>query len=71
MSAIIPSPARSIAFKIFPIPKYLKITKNVTQIDIINPRFEPAKINEKTKKRNVNKFIKNRKINKEDFGSVK
>lgn len=71
MSAIIPSPARSIAFKILPIPKYLKIAKTVTQADIINPRFEFAKINEKMKNKNVNKFAKKRKINNEDLGSVK
>lgn len=71
MSAIIPSPATKTAFNIFPIPKYLKIAKKITQADTINPRFEFAKINENTKKRNANKFTKKRKINKEDFGSVK
>ena len=60
MSAIIPSPIKSIAFKMFPIPKNLKITKNVIQIEIIKPRLELAKISDIKKNKKINKFKKNK-----------
>ncbi len=71
MSAIIPSPAIKIAFKIFPIPKYLKIAKSDMQIAIIRPLFELAKSIENKKKDKANKFMKNKSINVDEFGSVK
>lgn len=71
MSAIIPRLARSTAFNIFPMPKYLKIVNNNKQVAIIKPLLELANINEKIKKSNANKFIKNKKIKVDELGSVK
>lgn len=71
MSAIIPSPAIKIAFKIFPIPRYRKITNKVKQIETIKPLFELTKRIENKKKKNAKRFKKNRKINIDEFGSVK
>ncbi len=71
MSAIIPRPARSTAFNIFPIPKYLKIAKRDKQVEIISPLFELANRIENKKKNKAKRFRKNRKINIDEFGSVK
>ncbi|MEK7169060.1 MAG: hypothetical protein AAB778_03545 [Patescibacteria group bacterium] len=69
--AIIPIPAIKTAFKIFPIPKYLKIIKSVIQKEIIKPRLELAKIKEKIKNERVNINMKNIKIFKLLAGSRK
>jgi hypothetical protein len=71
MSAIIPSPARSTAFRIFPMPKYLKIAKRDKQVAIINPLLELAKRIENKKKKSEKRFMKNKKTKVDDFGSVK
>ncbi len=47
------------------------MTKIVIDVETINPRLEPANINEDVKKRNVNKFTKKMQINRDCFGSVK
>lgn len=69
--AIIPRPTRSIAFKIFPIPKYLKITNKVKQTEIIRPRLEFAKSRENINIENKNKLIKKINTKIDSLGSVK
>ena len=60
-----------IRFKMLPIPKSLKRRKIVVQIEIKKPRLELPNRSEDTKKRNTNRFTKNRSTNSDDLGSVK
>lgn len=69
--AIIPRPARSTAFKIFPTPKYLKITNKVKQTEIIKPRLEFAKSRENINIENKNKLRKKINTKIDSLGSVK
>lgn len=55
----------------FPIPNNLKIVKSVIQIEIIKPFFDEAKSKETIKNKKEKIHIKNAKITKPLFGSVK
>jgi hypothetical protein len=58
-SAVIQTPIRRKKFKIFPSPKYLKITNMVKPVAVINPLLELIKIIENVKNREKNATRKN------------
>ncbi|MEK7498119.1 MAG: hypothetical protein AAB656_04325 [Patescibacteria group bacterium] len=53
-------PRSKSALRIFPIPKYRRITNNVAAKEIIRPLRDPSKIMEKVKKRQKKTSKKNR-----------
>lgn len=64
-------PARSSALRMFPTPKYLRITNRVTARETINPVRLAAKIIEKVKKRQAKTKTKNKGIARTKSGLTK